>query len=83
MVSTLSLQDESIRLLGMIHQGRPLSALPLEELAVPPVIPTLNIAPLLNLSLVKYWHLPYLGVAVNFEGYQVFSFISNLILGLN
>ncbi|KAG0729287.1 E3 ubiquitin-protein ligase TTC3 [Chionoecetes opilio] len=41
-------KDESNRLLGMIHQGRPLSALPSGEL-VTPAIPNLTVAPLLSL----------------------------------
>ncbi|XP_045108818.1 uncharacterized protein LOC123503264 isoform X3 [Portunus trituberculatus] len=40
-------REEGVRLLGMIHQGRPLSALPVGDLAVPS-IPTLSVAPLLS-----------------------------------
>ncbi|XP_063842452.1 uncharacterized protein LOC135090079 isoform X1 [Scylla paramamosain] len=40
-------KDEATRLLGMIHQGRPLSALPAGDLPIPP-IPELNVAPILS-----------------------------------
>lgn len=40
-------KEEGTRLLGMIHQGRPLSALPVGDLAIPS-IPNLTVAPLLS-----------------------------------
>lgn len=42
-----SFSEEGTRLLGMIHQGRPLSALPAGDLKIP-IIPTLSVAPLLK-----------------------------------
>lgn len=48
-------QEEGTRLLGMIHQGRPLSALPVGDLAIPS-IPNLTVAPLLSRFLVSEEH---------------------------
>lgn len=50
-------KEESTRSLGMIHQGRPLSALPPGDLNIP-AIPNLTIAPLLKLFQLGWeqWH---------------------------
>lgn len=42
------LQDECVKMLGMVNQGRPLSALPSGDLKVP-AVPNFSVAPLLCL----------------------------------
>lgn len=42
------LQDECVKMLGMVNQGRPLSALPPGDLKVP-AVPNFSCAPLLCL----------------------------------
>lgn len=51
--TVVAFQEEGTRLLGMIHQGRPLSALPAGDLKIP-IIPTLSVSPLFNHFQVSY-----------------------------